>query len=90
MAVSWDGEARGVLSVADTVKPTSAEAITRLRALGLIPVLLTGDNATVAVAAAAREVGIYPDHVHADLGLSMGTGSDVAIQASDLTLVRSD
>ncbi len=126
VAVSWDGQARGVLSVADNVKPTSAEAITRLRALGLTPVLLTGDNATVA-AAVAREVGIDPDHVHAevlpqdkvavvkalqargkvvamvgdgvndaaalaqaDLGLSMGTGSDVAIEASDLTLVRGD
>ncbi|HEX8496502.1 MAG TPA: heavy metal translocating P-type ATPase [Actinomycetales bacterium] len=128
VAVAWDGEARGVLSVADTVKPTSAEAIARLRALGLTPVLLTGDNATVA-AAVARQVGIDPgpttviaevlpqdkvdvisslqasgrvvamvgDGVNdaaalaqADLGLAMGTGTDVAIEASDLTLVSGD
>jgi Cu+-exporting ATPase len=128
IAVGWDGQARGVLSVADTVKPTSAQAITQLRALGLTPVLLTGDNATVAVAV-AREVGIDagPDTViaevlpqdkvevvkrlqaqgkvvamvgdgvndaaalaQADLGLAMGTGTDVAIEASDLTLVRGD
>ncbi len=126
IAVGWDGQARGVLSVADTVKATSAEAIRQLRDLGLTPVLLTGDTTTVAVAV-AREVGIDPRDVHAevlpqgkvdvvkalqgagrvvamvgdgvndaaalaqaDLGLSMGTGSDVAIQASDLTLVRGD
>ena len=128
VAVGWDGAARGVLSVADTVKPTSARAIAQLRELGLTPVLLTGDNATVAQAVAA-EVGIEvgPDtviaevlpqdkvaviarlqaHGHvvamvgdgvndaaalaqADLGLAMGTGSDVAIEASDLTLVRGD
>ncbi len=126
IAVSWDGRARGVLSVADTVKATSAQAVRRLRDLGLTPVLLTGDNAVVA-AAVAREVGIDPAHVHADvlpqdkvdvvkalqargrvvamvgdgvndaaalaqadLGLAMGTGADVAIEASDLTLVRGD
>jgi len=126
IAVSWDGRARGVLSVADTVKATSAQAVRRLRDLGLTPVLLTGDNAIVA-AAVAREVGIDPEHVHADvlpqdkvdvvkllqargrvvamvgdgvndaaalaqadLGLAMGTGADVAIEASDLTLVRGD
>jgi Cu+-exporting ATPase len=128
VAVAWDGQARGVLSVADTVKSTSAQAITQLRALGLTPVLLTGDNAAVA-AAVAREVGIDegPDTVisevlpqdkvdvvkrlqsqgkvvamvgdgvndaaalaQADLGLAMGTGTDVAIEASDLTLVRGD
>ncbi len=128
VAVGWDGAARGVLSVADTVKPTSARAITQLRELGLTPVLLTGDNATVARAVAAQ-VGIEagPDTViadvlpqdkvdvvtrlqaqgsvvamvgdgvndaaalaQADLGLAMGTGSDVAIEASDLTLVRGD
>jgi Cu+-exporting ATPase len=126
IAVSWDGRARGVLSVADTVKATSAQAVRRLRDLGLTPVLLTGDNAVVA-AAVAREVGIDPEHVHADvlpqdkvdvvkllqargrvvamvgdgvndaaalaqadLGLAMGTGADVAIEASDLTLVRGD
>ena len=128
VAVGWDGQARGVLSVADTVKATSAQAVRRLRALGLTPVLLTGDNRTVATAV-AREVGIDPgpdtviaevlpqdkvdvvkrlqaqgrvvamvgDGVNdaaalaqADLGLAMGTGSDVAIEASDLTLVRGD
>jgi Cu+-exporting ATPase len=68
VAVGWDGAARGVLSVADTVKSTSAQAITQLRALGLTPVLLTGDNATVA-AAVAREVGIDagPDTVIAEV-----------------------
>ncbi|MEU6643941.1 heavy metal translocating P-type ATPase [Saccharomonospora sp. NPDC046836] len=124
VAVGWDGAARAVLVVADTVKPTSAEAIVRLRGLGLTPVLLTGDNAAVARAVAA-EVGIdeviaevlprdkvdvirrlqgegkvvamVGDGVNdaaalaqADLGLAMGTGTDVAIEASDLTLVRGD
>ncbi len=126
VAVGWDGKARGVLVVADAVKPTSAEAIRRLRGLGLRPVLLTGDNAAVAAAVAA-EVGIAADDViaevmpadkvdvvkrlqaegrsvamvgdgvndaaalaQADLGLAMGTGTDVAIEASDLTLVRGD
>ncbi|MET9986548.1 heavy metal translocating P-type ATPase [Streptomyces rochei] len=126
IAVAWDGEARAVLEVADAVKDTSAEAITRLRALGLTPVLLTGDNQAVA-ASVAREVGIDPEHViaevmpedkvdvvkrlqdegrsvamvgdgvndaaalaQADLGLAMGTGTDAAIEAGDLTLVRGD
>ncbi|WP_394363282.1 heavy metal translocating P-type ATPase [Amycolatopsis sp. SB7-3] len=124
IAVGWDGKARAVLVVADTVKPTSSEAITQLRALGLTPVLLTGDNEAVARAVAA-EVGITEviaevlpkdkvdvverlqgegkvvamvgDGVNdaaalaqADLGLAMGTGTDVAIEASDLTLVRGD
>ncbi|GGQ22749.1 heavy metal translocating P-type ATPase [Streptomyces mutabilis] len=126
IAVAWDGEARAVLEVADAVKDTSAEAIGRLRALGLTPMLLTGDNRAVAEAVAA-EVGIAPEHVvaevmpedkvdvvkrlqaegrsvamvgdgvndaaalaQADLGLAMGTGTDAAIEAGDLTLVRGD
>ncbi|MEV7596363.1 heavy metal translocating P-type ATPase [Kitasatospora sp. NPDC089797] len=126
VAVGWDGEARAVLEVADAVKPSSAEAVARLRALGLTPVLLTGDNRLVAEAVAA-EVGIAPEHViaevmpqdkvatvkrlqaegrvvamvgdgvndaaalaQADLGLAMGTGTDAAIEAADLTLVRGD
>ena len=128
VAVAWDGRARGVLTVADTVKPTSAAAVRQLRELGLTPVLLTGDNRAVAEAV-AREVGIdvgpttvlaevlpadkvavvqrlqaegrqvamVGDGVNdaaalaqADLGLAMGTGTDVAIEASDLTLVRGD
>ncbi|MGR6965176.1 heavy metal translocating P-type ATPase [Geodermatophilus sp. URMC 61] len=122
--VAWDGVARGVLAVADAVKETSAEGVRRLRDLGLHPVLLTGDNATVARAVAAevgieevlaevlpqekvdvvrrlqgegRVVAMVGDGVNdaaalaqADLGLAMGTGTDVAIQASDLTLVRGD
>ncbi|GIJ08149.1 heavy metal translocating P-type ATPase [Micromonospora andamanensis] len=122
--VGWDGRARGLLAVADQVKPTSGEAVRRLRALGLKPVLLTGDNATVARAVAAevgvdeviaevlptekvevvarlqgegRVVAMVGDGVNdaaalarADLGLAMGTGTDVAIEASDLTLVRDD
>ncbi|GAB2847969.1 heavy metal translocating P-type ATPase [Streptomyces deserti] len=126
IAVAWDGEARAVLEVADAVKDTSAEAVRRLRALGLRPVLLTGDNAAVA-RSVAREVGIAPEDViaevlprdkvevvkrlqaegrsvamvgdgvndaaalaQADLGLAMGTGTDAAIEAGDLTLVRGD
>lgn len=124
VAVGWDGQARGILVVADTVKPTSAEAIRRFVALGLEPVLLTGDNDAVARRIAA-EVGITrviaevlphekveviaglqregkvvamigdgvndaPALATADLGLAMGTGADVAIEASDITLVRAD
>ncbi|NGO06322.1 copper-translocating P-type ATPase [Streptomyces sp. HC44] len=124
IAVAWDGEARAVLEVADAVKETSAEAITRLRALGLTPILLTGDNKAVAESVAAevgideviaevlpqdkvdvikrlqaegRSVAMVGDGVNdaaalaqADLGLAMGTGTDAAIEAGDLTLVRGD
>ena len=124
VAVGWDGAVRGIIVVADTVKPTSAEAVRQLRALGLTPVMLTGDNKTVAEAVAAgvgierviadvlpqqkvaavkrlqsegRTVAMVGDGVNdaaalaqADLGLAMGTGTDVAIEASDLTLVRGD
>ena len=120
----WDGELRAVLVVADTVKPTSAQAIAELRDLGLTPVLLTGDGRDAARAVAesvgidevlaevlpedkleeirrlqdeGRVVAMVGDGVNdaaalaqADLGLSMGTGSDAAIEASDLTLVRGD
>jgi len=124
VAVAWDGAARGLLVVADAVKPTSAEAIRGLVGLGLTPVLLTGDNAAVARQVAA-EVGIEqvvaevlpedkvdvitrlqgegkvvamigdgvndaPALAQADLGLAMGTGTDVAIEAADVTLVRGD
>ncbi|MFK4122813.1 heavy metal translocating P-type ATPase [Streptomyces longwoodensis] len=124
VAVAWDGRARAVLEVADAVKDTSAEAVRRLRALGLTPVLLTGDNRAVAEAVAAevgideviaevlpedkvavvrrlqgegRTVAMVGDGVNdaaalaqADLGLAMGTGTDAAIEAGDLTLVRGD
>jgi Cu+-exporting ATPase len=126
VVVGWDGVARGVVTVADAVKETSAEAVRQLRALGLRPVLLTGDNRAVAEAV-ARTVGIEPGDViaevlpedkveavkrlraagrtvamvgdgvndaaalaTADLGLAMGTGTDAAIEAGDLTLVRGD
>jgi P-type Cu+ transporter len=121
---AWDGQVRGILVVADAVKPTSRQAVRQLRALGLTPVLLTGDNETTARAVAAevgiervtaqvlpagkveavkrlqaegRVVAMVGDGVNdaaalaqADLGLAMGTGTDVAIEAADLTLVRGD
>ncbi|MFE0916430.1 heavy metal translocating P-type ATPase [Streptomyces nigra] len=126
IVVAWGGAARAVLEVTDAVKPTSREAVARLRDLGLTPMLLTGDNRRVALAVAA-EVGIAADDVfaevlpqdkadivkrlqgegrsvamvgdgvndaaalaQADLGLAMGTGTDAAIEAGDLTLVRGD
>ena len=126
VAVGWDGAARALIMVADTVKPTSAAAVAVFGELGLTPILLTGDNRTVARAIAA-EVGIDGDRVfaevlprdkvdvvrrlqdqgrvvamagdgvndaaalaQADLGLAIGTGSDVAIEAADLTLVDGD
>ncbi|MBQ0897032.1 copper-translocating P-type ATPase [Micromonospora sp. U56] len=133
VVAGWDGAVRAVLIVADEVKPTSREAITQLRALGLTPVLLTGDNETVArtvavevgitepttvggdgqviaevlpadkvdvikrLQADGKVVAMVGDGVNdaaalaqADLGLAMGTGTDAAIEASDLTLVRGD
>ncbi|SCE49680.1 Cu+-exporting ATPase [Streptomyces sp. DpondAA-F4a] len=124
IAVAWDGTARGVLEVADAVKDSSADAVAELRALGLRPILLTGDNQAVADAVAravgidevyaevmpedkvdvvrrlqaeGRSVAMVGDGVNdaaalavADLGLSMGTGTDAAIEAGDLTLVRGD
>jgi P-type Cu+ transporter len=122
--VAWDGQVRGVLTVADTVKPSARAAVTRLRGLGLHPVLLTGDNERAARAVAdqvgiddviagvdpggkldavkrlqdqRRTVAMVGDGVNdaaalaqADLGLAMGTGTDAAIEAADVTLVSGD
>ena len=124
VVVGWDGQARGMLVVADTVKPTSAEAVNRLKQLGLTPVLLTGDHQAVAdhiaglvgierviaevmpadkvrvisrLQADGKIVAMVGDGINdaaalaqADLGLAMGTGTDVAIDAADITLVRGD
>ena len=124
IAAGWDGAARGVVVVSDAIKPTSSQAVTELRELGLKPVLLTGDNERAARAVAAavgiedviaevlpadkvavverlqregRTVAMVGDGVNdaaalatSDLGIAMGTGTDVAIEASDLTLVRGD
>ncbi|WP_025737320.1 heavy metal translocating P-type ATPase [Mycobacterium genavense] len=124
VAVGWDGSARGILVIADTVKPTSAEAIRQFKRLGLTPVLLTGDNEIVAdhiagelriahviaevmpadkvavirrLQSDGKVVAMVGDGVNdaaalatADLGIAMGTGADVAIEAADLTLVRGD
>jgi P-type Cu+ transporter len=124
ITVSWDGEPRARLAVRDAVKATSADAVSALRRMGLVPVLLTGD-ARATAESVAREVGIErviagvspegktaeirrlqasgevvamvgdgvndaPALAQADLGLAMGTGTDVAIEASDLTLVSGD
>ena len=122
--VAWDGQIRGLLTVADTIKPTAFEAVARMRKLGLHPVLLTGDNERAARAVAAqvgiddviagvdpggkldavrrlqdqhRTVAMVGDGVNdaaalaqADLGLAMGTGTDAAIEAADVTLVGGD
>ncbi|MFK4761185.1 heavy metal translocating P-type ATPase [Microbacterium sp. ZW T5_45] len=124
VAVAWDGAVRGVVVVADRVKPTSAAAIAALRGLGLTPVLLTGDNERAARQVAAQvgiervRAGVLPEEkvaeitalqreggvvamigdgvndaaalAQSDLGIAMGTGTDAAIEAADLTLVRGD
>jgi Cu+-exporting ATPase len=135
VAGGWDGAVRALFVVADTPKPTSAEAIQHFRRLGLSPVLLTGDHRTTALAVAASVGIVEPGHLdgqraehviaevlpedkvavvqrlqaegrvvamvgdgvndaaalaQADLGIAMGTGTDAAIEASDLTVVSGD
>ena len=126
VAVSWDGRERGVIRLVDAVKPTSAAAIAELKAMGITPMLLTGDNQAVADRVAAevgiagvdviagvlpsekaaaikalrvrgRRVAMVGDGVNdsvalatADIGMAMGTGTDAAIEAGDITLVRGD
>ena len=124
VAVAWDGALHGLLALADTLKPSSAEAVAELKALGLRPVLLTGDNERAARSIAAQVgidsvlAGVLPSEkaaeverlqqagetvamvgdgvndapalAQANLGLAIGTGTDVAIEASDLTLVSGD
>ena len=126
VAVSWEGRERGVIRLADAVKPTSAEAIAELKSMGITPMLLTGDNQAVAARVAAevgiaaqdviagvlpsekaeavrrlqaqgRRVAMVGDGVNdsvalatADIGMAMGTGTDAAIEAGDITLVRGD
>jgi Cu+-exporting ATPase len=124
--IAVDGEAAGIVSLRDTIKPGSAAAISRLKQLGLRPILLTGDNGAVAAQVAAA-VGIDPQDVfagvlpegkvdavrrlqaggatvamagdgvndaaalaQADLGIAMGSGTDVAIEAADLTVMGND
>lgn len=124
--VSWDGRPRGTITLTDTVRPTSAAAVAELKAMGITPMLLTGDSAAIAQVVAGA-VGIDPDHViadvlpsdkadavtalqaqgrrvamvgdgvndsaalaTADIGMAMGTGTDAAIEAGDVTLVRGD
>ncbi|MGY4711989.1 heavy metal translocating P-type ATPase [Mycolicibacterium sp. CBM1] len=126
VVVSWGDRQQGVIRLVDSVKPTSAEAISALKSMGITPILLTGDNAAVANRVAA-EVGIAPTSViagvlpsekadvikrlqagghkvamvgdgvndsvalaTADVGLAMGTGTDAAIEAGDITLIRGD
>jgi Cu+-exporting ATPase len=126
VVVAWGGLERGVIRLADAIKPTSAEAIAELKAMGITPMLLTGDNAAVAARVAAevgiaaadviagvlpsqkadaisalqargRRVAMVGDGVNdsvalatADIGMAMGTGTDAAIEAGDITLVRGD